>query len=76
VRYIDVPPEAAWEAMLGRGMPGWLAGAMVEIMASIRRGGADETYDGVTLVTGRPPRSFDNFAGEFAPMCEASLSRS
>jgi uncharacterized protein YbjT (DUF2867 family) len=76
VRYIDVPPEAAREAMLGRGMPEWLAGAIVELMASSRRRGADETYDGVTLVTGRSPRSFDDFAHEFAPMFEASLSRS
>lgn len=70
VRYVDVPPEAAREGMLGRGMPRWLAGAMVEVMASIRRGGADETYDGVTMLTGRPPRSFDDFAREFAPMFE------
>lgn len=75
VRYIDVPPEVAREGMLGRGMPEWLAGAMVEVMASIRRGGADETYDGVPLVTGRSPRSFDEFAREFAPAFKASLSR-
>jgi hypothetical protein len=49
---------------------------MVEVMASIRRGVAHEAYDGVTLMTGRPRRSFDDFASEFAPMFEASLSRS
>jgi uncharacterized protein YbjT (DUF2867 family) len=76
VRYVDVPPEAAREGMLGRGMPERLVGAMVEVMASIRRGGADETYDGVTVLTGRPARSFDDFAREFAPMFESSLTRS
>jgi uncharacterized protein YbjT (DUF2867 family) len=76
VRYVDVLPEAAREAMVGRSMPEWLAGAMVEVMASIRKGGADERHDGMSLVTGRPPRSFDAFAREFAPMFGAALSPS
>lgn len=74
VRYIDVPPEVAREGMLRRGMPEWLAGAMVEVMASIRRGGADESYDGVSRVTGRRPRSFDDFARDFAPVFGTSLT--
>jgi uncharacterized protein YbjT (DUF2867 family) len=74
VRYIDVPPEVAREGMLRRGMPEWLAGAMVEVMVSSRRGGADEPYDGVLRVTGRRPRSFDDFAREFAPAFRAPLT--
>ncbi len=74
VRYIDVPPEVTRESMAGRGVPEWLAGAMVEVMASIRRGGTDETYDGVSLVTGRPPCSFDDFAREFAPAFEPRMA--
>jgi hypothetical protein len=57
-------------------MPEWLAGAMVEVMASIRKGGADEMHDGMSLVTGGPPRPFDAFAREFAPMFGAALSPS
>ena len=74
VRYVDVPPEAAREGMLGRGMPEWLVGAMVEVMASIRKGDANETCDGVCRVTGMTPRSFDEFAREFAPALEPSLA--
>ena len=66
VRYVDVPVEATQRALLARGLPEWLVGAMVEVMAHAREGSADVVSDAVAKITGKPPHSFDNFAREFA----------
>lgn len=66
VRYLDVPTEGVREAMLSRGMPEWFVGAMVEVMQHTRAGAAAHVTDTVARVTGRPARSYDDFAREFA----------
>jgi len=66
VRYVDVPIEATQRALLARGIPEWLVGAMVEVMAHAREGNADGVSDTVGKITGKPPHSFDDFAREFA----------
>ena len=65
-RYVDVPIDASQKAMLARGIPEWMVGAMGEVMAHARGGSADMVADDVMKVTRRPPRSFDDFAREFA----------
>jgi uncharacterized protein YbjT (DUF2867 family) len=74
VRYVDVPIEASQKAMLARGIPEWMVGAMGEVMAHARGGGADMVADGVMRVTRKPPRSFDDFAREFAPVFRGGSS--
>lgn len=66
VRYVDVPPEGVRQAMASRGMPEWLAGAMAEVQEHTRHGGAGRVTDDVARITGRPPRSYADFAREFA----------
>jgi (4-alkanoyl-5-oxo-2,5-dihydrofuran-3-yl)methyl phosphate reductase len=66
VAYHDVPPAAARNAMLQRGMPEWLAGAMAEVMAHVAAGSGATTTDKVERILGRPPRSYKAFAHEFA----------
>lgn len=75
VRYLDVPVEATQKAMRARGIPEWLVGAMGEVMIHAREGGADKVADGVLQVTGKPPRSIDGFAREFAPVFRGTPSK-
>jgi|SRR5579884_1512613 len=66
VEYQDVPPEAVRQAMLARGMTEWFAGAMVEVMQHTRTGAAARITQAILELTGRPPRSYVEFAHEFA----------
>lgn len=68
VRYEDVPPDRALQGMLGRGVPDWFANAMVEVMQHIRTGAAAAINNAVFEITGRRPRSYDEFAHEFASL--------
>lgn len=61
VRYQDVPPAAAREAMVAAGMSPWLADSLVELTTVYRSGGAAVTTDEVQKATGRPARSFEDF---------------
>jgi hypothetical protein len=71
VRYI-LPPVAQFrEALVGRGMPAWQIGAFIELHEAILAGRSPHlavvTPD-IEAVTGRPPRSFAQFAErEFRP---------
>lgn len=66
VRYENVPGEAVRQAMLSRGMSDWFAGAMVEVMEHTSTGAAANVTRVISEVTGRQPRTYDNFAHEFA----------
>lgn len=61
VSYVDVPPEAAREAMVAAGMQSWLADALVELNGVYRTGAAVGTTDEVEKATGRPARSVETF---------------
>jgi uncharacterized protein YbjT (DUF2867 family) len=63
--YHDVPPELARLAMLDRGVPEWIAGAIAETMAHGQRIHA-VTTDVVQELTGREPRPFAAWARENA----------
>jgi uncharacterized protein YbjT (DUF2867 family) len=67
VQYIDVPPEAMLTALLGFGVPQWQADGLVEDYAHYRRGEASEISSGIYDATGMQPRSFDDFAHDYAP---------
>ncbi len=59
LRYEDVPAEAVRQAMLGGGMPEWLAGAITEVMQHTREGEATPATPAVADLLGRPPRSYE-----------------
>jgi uncharacterized protein YbjT (DUF2867 family) len=66
VRYADVPPEAARQALLGSGAPEWFVEALLEINANMASGSADVVTSTVREVTGQEPRSFEAFASDYA----------
>lgn len=66
ITYVDVPPEAMMDALLGFGIPQWQAAGLIEDYAHYRGGEASAIASGVYDVTGSPPRSFDDFARAYA----------
>ena len=66
VKYVDVPLEAAREAMLGMGMSEWLADANNEYFRALSEGFGDFTTNDVEELTGHPARSYEAFARDFA----------
>jgi hypothetical protein len=66
IEFVDVPPEAMREALIGAGLPIWQADGLVEDYAHYSRGEAAEVARGVQDATGKPPRCFENFASDYA----------
>ena len=66
LRFVDVPPAAARDAMLSSGMPAPVAEGMLEVMAKIKAGGAETVSPAVEQVLGRKPRTFAAWARENA----------
>jgi uncharacterized protein YbjT (DUF2867 family) len=66
VAYAHIPPEYARKQMLADGLPRWLADDMIVLAASFREGyGAAVTHT-VAEVTKQKPRSFRQFAHDYA----------
>jgi len=61
VQYVPVDDRTARSAMLGAGVPRWMADALIELYQDYRRSGqngyAAQVHDGVRVVTGRAPRT-------------------
>jgi uncharacterized protein YbjT (DUF2867 family) len=68
VEFVNVPDEAARQAMIGAGMPEWIAGNLVQLFSLLRAGAGAEITTTFRDVTGREPRSFADFARDHAPM--------
>ena len=68
VAFIDIPPEAMRDAVLGLGFPEWQADGLVEDYAHYRRGEAEAVTSGVQDAIGKAPRSFEEFARDYAAM--------
>lgn len=66
IEFVDVLPEAMRQALTGAGLPVWQADGLIEDHAHYSRGEAAEVTSSVQEVTGKPPRSFDDFAREYA----------
>ena len=62
IRYVDVPPEAAWQAQIAAGMPPYLADALFELFAERRNGKEAKVWPDAGALLARPPTSFDEFA--------------
>lgn len=66
VKYIQVPGEAALEAMVGMGVPQWIAEGYGELMVGFSEGFADSVTNNVEALSGHPARSFEQFARDHA----------
>ena len=73
VQYVDVPLEAGKQAMMGLGMPEWIADGFVELLDEFARDWGDRVSPHVEKITGRPGRSIDQFARDFAPVFGGNL---
>jgi uncharacterized protein YbjT (DUF2867 family) len=76
VEFIDVPGDAAYQAMIGDGMPGFVAEQIVAMFAELRQGVAEQVSPAVGTLTGSAPRDFAQFARDharlFAPAAAAA----
>ena len=66
VKYVDVPLEAGREAMVGMGLPEWMADAMTEYNKAFSEGLGDFTTNNVREIAGHAARSYETFAHDFA----------
>ena len=76
VEFVDVPGDAAYQAMIGDGMPGFVAEQIVAMFARLRQGVAAQVSPDVETLTGSAPRDFACFATDharlFAPAAAAA----
>ena len=66
VKYVNVPGEASFQAMVGMGIPEWIAKGFNELMEGFSENFANSTTKNVEILTGHPARSFEEFANDFA----------
>lgn len=64
--YVDVPDEAARKSMLDMQMSTWAVDGLMELNALIKNGWSAATASGVKDVLGRPPRTFKDYAKDYA----------
>ena len=66
VEYVNVSQEAAKAGLMAMGMPDWMADGWAAIAIMISTGAANIVTPMVKEVTGEEPRSFDQFARDYA----------
>ncbi|HEX6996763.1 MAG TPA: SDR family oxidoreductase [Gammaproteobacteria bacterium] len=66
IDFVDVPPDAMRKALIEAGVSVWQADGLIEDYAHYSRGEAAEVTTGVHDATGGLPRTFDNFASDYA----------
>ncbi|MFC7384239.1 SDR family oxidoreductase [Sphaerisporangium rhizosphaerae] len=66
VDYHALSEREAYEAMLGAGLPDWIAAVNAEYGTAYARGWGDFTTSDFPDVMGRPARSFGDFARDYA----------
>lgn len=66
ITFVDVSPEQMREAVIGFGMPAWQADGLLEDYAHYRRNEASAIASGVDDAIGKAPRSFEDFARDYA----------
>jgi len=63
------------ETLIKVGLPVWQADGLIEDYAHYSRSEAAEVTTRVQHATGRPPRSFDEFANDYAQVFSPSASQ-
>ena len=66
VNYLNVPGEVSFQAMVGMGVPEWIARGYVELSEGFSENFANSTTQNIEILTGHPARSFEQFASDFA----------
>jgi uncharacterized protein YbjT (DUF2867 family) len=67
LRFIDEPFDEARARLMKAGQPAWLVDSLLAIAAYQRAGGPTETITSVVAdLTGKPPRTFAEFARDYA----------
>jgi hypothetical protein len=66
VEFVDIPGDAAYQAMTGDGMPGFVAEQIVAMFARLRQGVGAQVSPAVETLTGSTPRDFACFATDHA----------
>ena len=66
VTFVDVPPDAAKQAMLGSGIPPEYVDALLDLLAAMKAGYTGAVTDTVQQVLGRPANSFEHWAQQHA----------
>ena len=66
IHYVDVPPEAMRQALLGFGLPAWQADGVVEDYDHYRRGEAADVTSTIRDITSNEAISFSSFARDYA----------
>jgi uncharacterized protein YbjT (DUF2867 family) len=71
IRFVGVPDDAARRALVGAGIPGFVAGQIVAVFGVLRQGAQERTSDAVRALTGHEPRTFARFARDHASLFHA-----
>ncbi len=66
VRYVSITPEQFREGALAAGLPEWLVSALERLNELFAAGYAEAVTEDVRRVGGREPRTFDDFARDYA----------
>ncbi|MBC3538435.1 SDR family oxidoreductase [Rufibacter sediminis] len=61
IRYVDVPEEAALNAMQQQGLPNWMTESLLELNAISKAGYSSGVTSDAPEVTGHPAHTFENF---------------
>lgn len=65
ISFVDIPEEAARQAMLSQHMPEQIVDAMLELYAAQKAGKSSMVTNTVQEVTGRSPHTFQQFAKDY-----------
>jgi uncharacterized protein YbjT (DUF2867 family) len=74
IEYVDIPYEAAREALREAGLPPLIADSIVDTFVMQQAGCMARTTDAVRTLTGREPRPFVAFAREHAALLGATVA--
>ena len=66
LRHVRVPPDKVRVALQGRGVAAWFADDMAKLHSMLAVGYEEVVTDDIHRVTGRPPRTLAQFAGDHA----------
>lgn len=66
LRHVRVPPDKVRVALQGRGVAAWYADDMAKLHSMLAVGYEEVVTDDIYRVTGRPPRTLAQFAGDHA----------
>ncbi len=66
IRYLNISIAEKKRAMLASGMPDFLVEDLARLTELVATGGGEQVTEGVERMLGRKPRSFDQFAQDFA----------